>query len=245
MGRNGGLRGALGSWRRTSGSTFWSRPGSKNLSVLLEAGVPGQQVQTQSLGRDGERPHVPRTLTFLAFLPPTGAIFTVSKRVLGTDTGVEHRGERFPLRSPELPLGGGQALYSPCSTSALSPAGPGRGTRPPAFFLRLRLVGNLSYREDDRNCPPKWVKTSISKIKTKINEVDTRSGFKPICSFIVSLCPSIVPGPDLPLLPGIMHRYLFKLPVKAFMPKYLSKARVQDYWMRRQCPGNQPKVSSM
>lgn len=207
--------------------------------------MPGEQVQTQSLGRDGERPHVSRRLTFLAFFPPMSDIFTVSKRVLGTDTSAEHRGERFPLRSLELPLGGSRGLYSPCSTSALSSAGPRRGTRPPALLLRLRLVGNLSCREHDRNCLPKWVKTSISKIKTKINEVDTSSDFKPTCSFTVSLCPLIVPGPDLPLLPGIMHHYLLKFPITAFMPKYLSKTRVQDYWMRRQCPGNQPKVSSM
>lgn len=90
----GELRGTLGACPRSSESTFWSQPGSEDPSALPEAGVWGRWAETQSPHWDGERPRVPRRLTLLAFLPPTGAIFEVSRWLLGTDA--DRRGECTP-----------------------------------------------------------------------------------------------------------------------------------------------------
>lgn len=89
-----------------------------------------------------EHPWVPRTLTFLAFLPPAGAIFLVSRTAPNT---VDGRGECFPLRSLEPQPGSLYPLLrvwvSPAS--ARSNKGLGRGTRPPALYPCLSLLGNL------------------------------------------------------------------------------------------------------
>lgn len=62
----------------------------------------------------------------------------------------------------------------------------------------------------------------------------------------VPLCPWWVPDSDslLPYLGSCTIIYISHLSRTLqipFMPKYLSKARVQDYWVRRLCPGSQPE----
>ena len=90
-----------------------------------------------------EHSWVPCTLTFLAFLPPAGAIFLVSRTAPNTDE--DGRGERFPLRSLEPWPGSLYPLLrvwvSPAS--ARSNRGLGRGTRPPALYPCPLLLGNL------------------------------------------------------------------------------------------------------
>ena len=77
-----GTQRRLGVLQQKSGGAFWSQSGSKGSSALPAAEMrcgAGLWIETQSFGRDGQCPWVPCRLTFLAFLPPTGAIFVVSR----------------------------------------------------------------------------------------------------------------------------------------------------------------------
>lgn len=136
VGRNEGLRGSLGLAGVVLGAPSHGRARGRLRTpqggrFRFGGAPPGVLTGTESaLG--------PPRLTFLAFLPPMGAIFVVSGLKLGTD--VDLRGLCVCPRSPELPRGCSRALYT-CSSVGWFPqpprgptAGLGQGTRPPAFY---------------------------------------------------------------------------------------------------------------
>ena len=113
-----------------------------------------------------EHPWVPRTLTFLTFLPPAGAIFLVSRTAPNTDE--DGRGERFPLRSLE-PWPG--SLYPLLRVWVCFPSlcaiqqGPWAGNTPTSPLSLPVAAWELVLGVGDRNCSPKWGKLSRSKIR--------------------------------------------------------------------------------
>lgn len=172
VGRNEGLRGPLGLAGDVLGAPSHSRARGRLCTPEgwrfgFGGAPPGLLTGTESaLGS-------PR-LTFLAFLPPMGAIFVVSGLKLGSD--VDLRGLCVPLRSPELPRACSRALYTRCSSVGRFPQPPrgpttasgGEHAHQP-FTGACLLLGKLPFAEmmggGDRDCSPKWVKTTRSKIR--------------------------------------------------------------------------------
>lgn len=116
---------AWGAQRRRGGPAGEVLGAPSGHSRAPKTGVWGRGLETQSLGGDGGRPGVPRRLTFLAFLPPTGAISLVSG---GAGHGCGQAKRAFPARSRELPGGRSQALYTHCSPRGAFPQPPPRAS---------------------------------------------------------------------------------------------------------------------
>lgn len=160
-----------GSWLR--GALVFPSNSSGALCSLQAGGGGGAGGPLFSLGwgvglanLNPEHPWVPRTLTFLAFLPPAGAIFLVSQTAPNTDE--DGRDDRaLPPAKPGalagffIPVAPGVGFPSLCAVQQRSWAG-----NTPTSPLSLPVAAwELVLGVGDRNCSPKWGKLSRTKIR--------------------------------------------------------------------------------